>query len=210
MVKVKICGITCAEDARACVKAGADALGFNFALGPRKITPEKAEEIVRELAPDVCRVGVFVNEDEKTVNDGVNRCRLTAVQFHGDESPEYCSRFQGKVKVIKAFRVREDKDLERMRDYRVDFYLLDALVEEMKGKPCWGGTGRKFDWRLAKKANEIAGPIILAGGLNPDNVTEAVRAVRPFAVDVASGVEKSPGRKDPELMRNFVLRAKGK
>jgi phosphoribosylanthranilate isomerase len=201
MVRVKICGITTVDDALSAVTAGADALGFVFfARSPRNVSPDEAAGIIRRLPPFVQTVGLFVNEDAETVNGIADRCGLDIVQLHGDESPAYCDLIHRRV--LKAFRVRDAASLEAMGNYRVAGYLLDAWK-----KDAYGGTGHTFDWELAKGA-AVHGPLVLAGGLDPDNVAEAVRRVRPYAVDVSSGVESTPGKKDHEKVREFISRAK--
>ncbi|MDI6689713.1 MAG: phosphoribosylanthranilate isomerase [Actinomycetota bacterium] len=197
MVRVKICGITNLEDALLAVKLGADALGFVFAESPRCIEPQVAAEIIKAIPPFVSRVGIFVDEDETWVKTVATICGLDILQFHGSESASYCMQFERKV--IKAFRIKQFSDLDIFPGYRaVDAFLLDTFVE---GR-C-GGTGKTFDWRIARKAKEFGKPIILSGGLNPDNVAEAIRLVKPYAVDVSSGVEKEPGKKDPDKLRAF-------
>jgi phosphoribosylanthranilate isomerase len=202
MVRVKICGITSVEDALQAVQAGADALGFVFyGRSPRNLDPLRAANIISNLPPFVQAIGLFVNADAGFVNDTADRCRLDLVQLHGDEAPEYCGQIRRRV--IKAFRVRDASSLAPVRDYRVAGILLDAY-----SPGAFGGTGLSFNWELAGIAREI-GPVILAGGLAPDNVREAVERVAPYAVDVSSGVEMSPGKKDPEKVREFIKRAKG-
>jgi phosphoribosylanthranilate isomerase len=202
MVRVKICGITCVEDALQAVQAGADALGFVFyERSPRNLAQDRAASIISELPPFVQAVGLFVNADAGFVNDTADRCRLDLVQLHGDEPPEFCEQIRRRV--IKAFRVRDASSLTPVRDYRVAGILLDAY-----SPGAFGGTGLSFNWELAGSANKF-GPVILAGGLTPDNVREAVEKVAPYAVDVSSGVESSPGKKDPQLVRKFVNMAKG-
>ena len=221
MVKVKICGITNMEDAKIAVKLGADALGFVFAFSPRRISEARAYKIIRELPPFVSSVGVFVNDQLARVNQIIKKCNLNVVQFHGDESPDYCGHFEG-MKVIKAFRVRNQKSLRVLSDYRVDGFLLDTYIE---GK--MGGTGASFNWDLVRPVRDFATsgsgkgisngvnllkdfrePIILSGGLSPDNIAEAVKMVKPYAVDVSTGVESTPGKKDPQLVKEFIRRAK--
>ena len=202
MVKVKICGITNMEDAKIAVKLGADALGFVFASSPRRISEDRAYEIIRELPPFTLSVGVFVNDQLTRVNQIIKKCNLNIVQFHGDESPDYCGHFEG-MKVIKAFRVRNSDSLRVLSNYRVDGFLLDTYIE---GK--MGGTGVSFDWDLVRLLKDFREPIILSGGLSPDNVAEAVKMVKPYAVDVSTGVESTPGKKDPQLVKEFIRRAK--
>jgi len=200
MALVKICGITNAEDALAAAEAGADLLGFNFsARSPRRVSPRDARLIAEELPAGVARVGVFVNEGEpEAVLRAVSESGVGAAQLHGDETPEFCARLGG-VSVIKALRVGPGFSVERALLYATDALLLDAHVEG-----AWGGTGQTFDWAVARRVREAVPKLFLAGGLTPENVSEAVRAVRPFAVDVCSGVETSPGRKSFRLMRRFV------
>lgn len=202
MVRVKICGITNVEDAFHAVKGGADALGFVFHdKSPRAVTPEKAAAIVAALPPFVQTVGLFVNADISFVNATAASCRLDLVQLHGDESPAFCRQVDRRV--IKAFRVKDISSLEPMGGYRVAGFLLDAWTPD-----AYGGTGQTFNWEVAKGAG-VFGPVILAGGLSPDNVAQAVAAVAPYAVDVSSGVESAPGKKDAEKVREFIRRAKG-
>jgi len=197
MTRVKICGITSVQDAAAAVDAGADALGFVFVPGtPRLIGLEIAEQIAAAVPPLVSTVGVFVDQPLGEILSVIARCRLQAAQLHGNE-PEALSR-QIPVKVIKAIRVRDAADLRRIGTYPAHAFLLDAFVE---GQP--GGTGITTSWDLARQARGHA-PIILSGGLRPDNVAQAVRAVRPYAVDVSSGVETGPGRKDHRKVRDFI------
>jgi phosphoribosylanthranilate isomerase len=202
MVRVKICGITTIEDALHAVQAGADALGFVFhAASPRNVSPEQAAAIIRALPPFVQAVGLFVNADSDFVNSTADRCRLDLVQLHGDEPPEYCDQVSRRV--IKAFRVKDIASLDSVRNYRVAGILLDAYSPK-----AFGGTGLTFNWEIAQGANTY-GPVILAGGLTPDNVRQAVERATPYGVDVSGGVEAAPGRKDPEKIREFIRRAKG-
>jgi phosphoribosylanthranilate isomerase len=196
--KVKICGITSVADALAAAGAGADMIGLMFYEGsPRHITLEQAAEIARALPPFVLRVGVFVNPDEELVTRAIAECGLNLLQFHGDEPPEFCTQFG--VMSMKALRVRDAESLKPLEDYHTDAFLLDAY-----SKSGLGGTGEKFNWDLAVAAQKLGKPIFLAGGLTPENVADAVRQVQPFAVDVSSGVESAPGKKDPAKMRAFV------
>ncbi len=195
--RVKICGITNLEDARVAVEFGADALGFVFAESPRRINPETAAEIVCSLPPFLTCVGLFVDEAPELVGKVARECRLNALQFHGEESPEYCRQFR--LKKIKAFRIRDEHSLKVLSPYQVDAYLLDAWVEGIAG-----GTGERFNWDLAARAKESGRTIILAGGLRPDNVAEAIGKVRPYGVDVSTGVESEPGKKDHEKMKEFI------
>lgn len=200
-VKVKICGITSVEDALEAVQAGADALGFVFyPPSPRNITPELAAEIIRHLPPFVTTVGLFVNEDSQRIEEIVARCGLDVVQLHGDEMPQQC-RFTG-VRVIKALRVRDAESLKSAGDFPVSALLIDAWCEQ-----AYGGTGQVGRWDLAAPLAR-QGVVVLAGGLTPDNVAQAITEVSPYAVDVSSGVESAPGVKSPALMRAFVQQAK--
>ena len=202
MVRVKICGITSVEDALAAVAAGADALGFVFhEPSPRHIFPEQAAAIIRMLPPFVQAVGLFVNVPVDEVNATCEICRLDLVQLHGDEPPDYCDRVVRRL--VKAFRVKDVSSLEPMKQYRVAGFLLDAYSPD-----AYGGTGLTFNWETALLAKQY-GPVILAGGLTPDNVRQAIDTVEPYAVDVSGGVESAPGKKDPELVREFIRRAKG-
>lgn len=200
MTHVKVCGITNLEDALAAVEDGADMLGFNFyARSPRYVSPGEALRIVGHLPDGVSCVGVFVNEPAPAEVERIAReAGLGAVQLHGDETPEYCQSLRG-LTTIKALRVGADYDAESAAAYGTDAVLLDAYVAGARG-----GTGHTFDWSLAGLTRERVPRLFLAGGLNPDNVAAAVAAVRPYAVDVCSGVETSPGRKSPELIRRFV------
>lgn len=202
MTRVKICGITALEDARQAIECDADALGFVFySPSPRCIEPALAREIIRELPPFVTTVGLFVNEDRRRIHEIVGHCRLDAVQLHGDESPDDCTDLP--VKAVKALRVRDSGSIDRHEAFAVTALLLDAYVP---GR--YGGTGQAFDWGLASDV-AVCRNVILAGGLVPENVAEAVERVRPYAVDVSSGVEIEPGRKDPERVEAFIRNAKG-
>lgn len=201
-IKVKICGITCPADAETAVQAGADLIGLVFhEPSPRHVTPDEAAEIVQGIPPYVLRVGLFVNPTPQSVAAAIAGCGLQMLQFHGDESPEFCRQF-GMI-TMKAFRVKGPETLEALVRYPTDAWLLDAHVP---GK--YGGTGQTFDWVLAAKAARLGKPVFLAGGLTPENVGEAVRTARPYGVDVSGGVETAPGRKDPEKVRRFVAQAR--
>ena len=199
MTRVKICGVTDVEDARNAALLGASAVGLNFSEeSSRKITAERASRIIDALPPFVAAVGVFVNYgDPQALEDFALSIRLDAVQLHGSESPDYCSMIN-RVKVIKAIRVNDQFRVESLKQYPVSGFLLDAYSK--KGS---GGTGDSFEWSLAAGANAF-GQIVLAGGLKPENVGDAVAELHPFAVDVASGVEESPGKKSYESMRRFI------
>ncbi len=200
LTRVKICGITDQLDALRAAKQGAWALGFNFyKKSPRYVSAYKARKIIAALPPFVVPVGVFVNAKEGAVKDIARFCGLRVLQFHGDESPSYIKRFS-KFCVIKAFRVGEDFDPEQVKAYKCGAYLFDAYQ-----KDAYGGTGRTFDWSVVKKFKDLGTPVILSGGITPKNVREARDAVRPYAVDVASGVEKAPGVKDDRLIQDLMI-----
>jgi phosphoribosylanthranilate isomerase len=197
-VRVKICGIRTLDEAECAVEAGAVMLGFNFwPASPRYIKPGAAKLIIDKLPGGVSSIGVFVNESAEKIIDINRETGLSAIQLHGDESPAECKNLSG-LSVIKAMRVGEGFRVERICEYGVDTVLLDA---SLKGR--YGGTGVTFDWSIAARARAYA-KIILAGGLNAENVKEAIQIARPFAVDVCSGVEAAPGRKDFAKMREFI------
>ena len=201
MIKVKICGITNKEDALYAAGCGANALGFIFyEKSPRYIEPDDAKTIIAALPPFVTTVGVFVNKDFNDIRDITLLTGVTVVQLHGDESPSYCNLVEGKL--IKAIRVKNDSSIEGLKKYDVDTFLLDSF-----DKNSFGGSGLTFDWKLAEKAKQY-GKIILAGGLTPDNVEEAVKKVAPYGVDVNSGVEKKPGIKNKNKVKKFIIRSK--
>lgn len=204
-LKVKICGITSLADALVAIDAGADALGFVFwDKSPRRIDPADAASITSELAPFVKTVGVFVNEAPEVIRDTIEAAGIDCVQLHGDETPDDAkdvARMTG-APVIKAIRVGGPEGLKALEAYKVSALLLDTYK---KGVP--GGTGETFDWALALEA-KAAGRIILSGGLTPHNVAKAVATVRPYAVDVSSGVESAPGRKDADKVRMFIEEAR--
>lgn len=203
MVQIKICGITNVDDALAAVESGADALGFNFyRKSPRYVAPGVVRRIVEQLPPGALCVGVFVNEDADSLRRIVAEAGLGAAQLHGDESPEFC-RALGGVMRIKALRVGEGFVAEEITRFDTEAILLDAFTTD-----AFGGTGRTFDWEVARRARELVPKLFLAGGLTTENVSEAVRAVRPFAVDVCSGVETAPGRKSQRLVKNFIEAAR--
>jgi len=203
-VKVKICGITNWRDAQHACEAGADFLGFNFYAGsPRYIEPSKARRIVRRLPRRVRAVGVFQNETEDKVRQIARRAGLAYLQLHGDESPAMVARLGRTWPVIKAVRVGKSFRPAQLRRYRgAAALLLDGFHRHLRG-----GTGRTFDWKLARQASRY-GRIVVAGGLKPENVAEAVCVARPYAVDTASGVESAPGKKDAARMKAFVAAAR--
>ena len=202
MTRIKICGITNPQDALTAVEAGADALGFVFYKeSPRHIFPEEAARIINLLPPFVQAVGLFVNESPEVVNQISRNCGLGLVQLHGDETPDYCRKIEQRF--MKAFRIRTLTCLDPIADYRMSGCLLDAYSPSF-----YGGTGKSFNWEIAREAMIRGYRIVLAGGLTPDNVAEAIRQVRPYAVDVSSGVESAPGRKDADKVLEFIRNAK--
>lgn len=197
-VKVKICGITSVADGLAAAEAGADMIGLMFyERSPRCISFEVAAEISRALPGHIVRVGVFVNPEEDAVLRAIGECGIGLAQFHGEETPEFCSQFG--VMSMKAFRVRDAESLLALPEYHTEAFLLDAYSPDAHG-----GTGAKFNWELAIDAKKYGRPIFLAGGLTPENVAEAVQKVQPFGVDVSSGVESAPGKKDAAKVRAFI------
>lgn len=206
MVRVKICGLTSVEDARASSEFGASMLGFNFyEKSPRYISPLEARRLIDHLPKGIEKVGVFVNMEGQQVGELADLLDLDAVQLHGDESAEFISalrRYTG-VKVIKAFRVSPEFQIELTKEFAADSVLLDAYS---RGQ--YGGTGEQFEWSIAAEASASAPELILAGGLTPENVAKAIRTVHPYAVDVASGVESAPGKKDLAKLEAFIRNAK--
>jgi phosphoribosylanthranilate isomerase len=199
---VKICGITNSDDGLAAAEAGADAIGLMFfEQSPRNVSLQTASEIANRLPPYIIKVGVFVNPSEEMVMRAISECGLNILQFHGEETPDFCQLFP--VMTIKAFRVKNAESLTALPDYQTDAWLLDAYVADKLG-----GTGAKFNWELAITAQKLGRPIFLAGGLTPENVADAVRQVQPYAVDVSSGVESAPGKKDHAKVRAFIAAAK--
>ncbi len=194
MTKIKICGIQTVEDALFCGEAGADAVGLVFAESPRKVSLEVARHISAALPPFVSRIGVFVDADKDAVKRIVGYCGLNVLQFHGNEDAQYCRSFA--LPVVKAFRIQNAEDLNSLDRFPAAAYLLDTYHSFLAG-----GTGRTFDWNLVEQP--LARPLILAGGLNKDNVTEAIESVRPYAVDVSSGVE-TDANKDRKKIQEFI------
>ena len=200
-VKVKICGMTNLKDVKVAVDGGVDAVGFIFyKKSPRSVTMQAVRKIVLELPPFVDSVGVFVNETAEQINKIADRCNLDRVQLHGNESPTFCKKIRRRV--IKAIRVKDIQALKKLSDYPVSSFLLDTFSEDQ-----YGGTGRVFDWNLAYPAKKY-GPIILAGGLTPNNVRQAIQRIQPYGVDVCSGVESQPGIKDHKKMQIFLKNVK--
>jgi len=200
---VKICGMTNPQDALWAAECGATAVGLIFAEeSPRRIGLETAKRIVSVLPRrgGVQRIGVFVNEPVEFVNNCIRVLGLAYAQLHGEEKPDYCRRVEGKV--IKAIRVADHRDIDRLRGYAVSAFLLDAFSPGKRG-----GTGKTFNWSLAVRAKECGVPIILSGGLNPENVAGAIETIAPAGVDASSGVEISPGKKDRDKVKAFVERA---
>lgn len=206
MVWVKICGITNFNDAIAAVRYGADALGFVFAPSKRKIKPDAARKIIKALPAKVEKIGVFANEDTKIVLEIAKYCGLTGIQLHGEESVEYCSCLIG-YDVIKVFRVGNNLESDNINAYTdrnsINRILLDTYIPDQIG-----GTGKTFAWEIAASQHFPSIPVIIAGGLKPDNVAQAIRIGHPFGVDVSSGVEKEPGIKELEKLKIFLERAK--
>ena len=201
MLRVKICGITNLDDALRAVDAGADALGFIFyPESPRYVRPATARSIIRQLPPFTASVGVFVNEARDAIRSITHECRLSLVQLHGDESPSDCLALDRPV--VKAIRLRTRDDIASMRSYAVKGFVLDAYIDGT-----WGGTGEMIDWGLAREASRHD-CTILAGGLTPENVGQAVAEVQPFGVDVSSGVEVAPGKKDSDKVHKFIVAAR--
>jgi phosphoribosylanthranilate isomerase len=199
-VKVKICGITNWPDARRAAEAGADFLGFNFYAGsPRYVSPAKARRIAQRLPKGISTVGVFVNESEETILEIARGVGLDRVQLHGEESPAMVERLSRIFPVIKAIRVRKSFQARQLARFKhAEAFLLDGFDAKQRG-----GTGKKFDWSAVPRSNGSA-RIFLAGGITPENVADAIRAASPYAIDVCSGVESQPGKKDPKRMKAFM------
>lgn len=199
MTVIKICGMTNKADALQAARLGADMLGFIFyGKSPRYVNAAAAADIINELPAAVKKVGVFVDEDPSVVRAIARDTGLDTLQFHGDETPDYCGAFRGDYTVIKAFRIKGAESLAVVNDYDVDYYLLDSFASGSAG-----GTGKAFDWKVAKEF-EFLKPVILSGGLTPENVRSAIALIAPYGVDVSTGVEISPGRKDHERMKMFI------
>ena len=197
MTKVKICGIKNLNDAIFAVDYGADAIGFVFAKSIRKVSKEKTRAIVRKLPPFVTTVGLFVNETAENIESACRFCGLDAIQLHGNEPPNIINKLKD-IKTIKAFRIQNEKDITPIKKYKPNAILLDGYSENQMG-----GTGTSFDWKIVKKLKTSI-PVIVAGGLTHLNVSQAIKIVKPYGVDVSSGVETKPGQKDKRLIRKFI------
>ena len=198
MTEIKICGTTNLDDAMNAAGCGADALGFIFyRKTPRYVAPEVAKDIIKKLPSHISKIGVFVNHEAEEIKAIVEFCGLDLIQLHGDESPQYCRQF-ARSKLIKALSPRSENDLEKIADYPVRAILIDASHPAL-----YGGTGKKSDWGLAVKVKNTHA-LILSGGLNLGNIRQAIEIVSPNAVDINSGVELSPGKKDPEKVRKII------
>lgn len=203
MVKVKICGITNPADAKASVDAGCDALGFMFYKKSRRyINPANAKTIIKDLPGNVVKIGVFVNDTEKNIKHIAKLCHLDMLQFHGNESPEFCGKFKN-FRIIKVFRVKNEIDMEKILKYKAFAYLFDTFV---KHKP--GGTGKQFNWKLSRHLSGVKAPIFLSGGLDEKNVKKAIKVAHPDWVDASSGLETKPGIKDHMKIKKFVSAAR--
>ncbi len=200
MTLIKICGITNLDDALAAVAAGADALGFNFYKpSPRYVTPRNAREIMDQLPGELMTVGVFVNEESpESVRNIAAEAGVAAFQLHGDESPGYCRELADRF-VIKTLAVSANFDSQMVHAYETEAIMLDTKDNALRG-----GTGRRFDWSIAKQVNQLGKKLFLAGGLSPDNIAEAIAMVRPYAVDACSALEDKPGIKNHARLRAFV------
>lgn len=204
MTKVKICGLTNLDDALKAEDLGADFLGFIFFKNsPRHISPDSIRDIIENLHGSAQKVGLFCDQDVNFVRVQADNCRLDLIQLHGNESPDYTETLRKDIRIIKSFKIKKNFDFGILQRYeKADFYLFDTYKEGMPG-----GTGVSFDWGMLE-GKSFNKPIFLAGGLRPNNVKKAIEAVRPFAVDVASGIEKSPGKKDHRLLEEFITAVK--
>ncbi|MDF0649847.1 MAG: phosphoribosylanthranilate isomerase [Nitrospira sp. LK265] len=204
-MKIKICGITNAEDANVAVTAGADALGFvMYRKSPRFVEPAAARAIVASLPPFVLPVGVFVNEEAKRVRSLMDECGFALAQLHGDESVLYCQNLSRPV--LKALRLKDRATFLALAEFQGRANVRGFLIDAFSGQ-AYGGTGQMVDWALAQEAARSS-QVILAGGLNPTNVAGAIQMVRPYGVDVSSGVEQSPGKKDQDKLKAFIEAAR--
>lgn len=206
VAKVKICGITSHEDAELSIRFGADILGFNFYPGSKRyVSPEAVATFASELDPTIGKVGVFVNAALDDILFARTLGHLDSIQLHGEETAQFITELRSKMdtRIIKAVRVEHQMEMAELASFGADDILLDSYSANE-----YGGTGRAFDWKLVREFDGCAGNIFLAGGLHSENVAEAIRIVRPYAVDVASGVESSPGKKDPKKLEAFIRNAK--
>jgi phosphoribosylanthranilate isomerase len=199
VIRIKICGITNGDDASKAVELGADALGFIFAPSPRRIQPEEARNIIAGLPPFVITVGVFVNEEAPSIMRVAETCGLDLFQLHGDESAEVCAKLMPRA--VKAFRIKNEGSLNEIKPYRGN---VRALLFDTYSDEAHGGTGKTFDWSVAAKGKRFDVPLILSGGLSPANIAQAITTVKPYAVDVNSGIEERPGKKDHRLMKALM------
>lgn len=199
-LKVKVCGLTNLADAQQAVDYGADLIGFIFASSPRQVSSKEVQRIINNLTGDFAAVGVFANQDLATVQRIAQDCNLDYLQLHGSESPSYCEQLAEPI--MKAFSIKDRDSLAELEKYKVERYLLDTYHPDKLG-----GTGETFNWELAQEAKQY-GPVFLAGGLEPDNVQEAIEQVNPAGVDVSSGVEAKPGEKNYKKLKLFMQRAK--
>jgi len=198
-MRVKICGITRIEDAMEAIKNGVNALGFIFyKKSKRYVEPQKVKEIIEKIPPFVTTVGVFVNEEIEEIKRIVKITKLDLVQLHGEEDEEYIDKIKKEVKVLKAFRVKNKNVLEEIKAMNLDSFLLDAFTKEE-----YGGTGKTFDWEIARESKKL-GNVILAGGINENNIEEIIKKIQPYAVDISSGVEVEPGIKDVKKIKNIL------
>jgi len=209
MVKIKICGITNEKDAFYTTTLGADFIGFNFYAGSdRKISTKMAKDIIAKAPPVIIPVGLFVNDEMDIITAVIKTCNIKHVQFHGNESAEFCGHFKKsfpEITLIKAFKMKGEGSLRYIKQFTdiVDYFLLDAYVPGEEG-----GTGETFNWDIAIEVKQFNKPIFLAGGLTPENVVDAITKVQPYAVDVATGVERLPRRKDFDKLKQFIVNAK--
>jgi len=202
---VKICGITNSEDALYACELNVWALGFVFYKeSPRFVKEAQVKDIVEKLPTTIAKVGLFVNEDIEMIKSIASSCKLDMVQLHGDEDPEFCKKVMKFTRVIKAFRLKDKDSVNAMPNYDVDLCLLDTYVKDIPG-----GTGKTFNLDLAVLAKKYGKKIILAGGLNPGNIIDAIRKVEPYAVDISSGVEEKPGKKSKTLMKELMDKLNG-
>ena len=204
MTVIKICGITNVEDALAAVAAGADALGFNFYKpSPRYISPQNARAIIDQLPPAVLTVGVFVNEEPESLKRIADESGVQVLQLHGDESPEYCRDLTTDRYIIKTLAVSKNFDTQTVYAYKTAAIMLDTRDNNLRG-----GTGRVFDWSIARQVSQLVPNLFLAGGLSPENIADAIEAVHPYAVDACSALEDSPGKKNHKRIRSFIETAR--